>query len=277
MEAVERWNASPKDVEPGLYYMTFKAVARREGTYTNPKRSINFSEDLLEDFMHKIDKHWGPCFGNNLKQNFKKGVYDLTQALGHFSEQFNKLLDGRGTSDNTKVMFSEQVQRFAHGLSQMFLSGRYDVQSRAKEINRMFLSSVDESMAPVYPKILNEGGKGSLARMKRIIKGHVEENLDNMFVKATDTVRSEIEDALSEMQAGFNSEVENLCNTFRQDCLFIASVKARDFNGLNEKHQQAIVAALGKADIDFEALSGAASDHPMPAVALFQDQDWKPL
>lgn len=256
MITVERWGKSPKDpVEPGLYYGTFKAVCRRDGTYTNPRRAYNFGEDLLKPLMQKVDVHWNSVFDTALRGRFTNALRDCAEKLEIFRGSFRNILETRCASEDTKAMFEDQSVRFVKSLHRSSKDAGKVIDTEQKEANRLFEECIEVAMKSAYRACAEECGTGAYARMKAEMRQHVQGNRKIMFLQAADRVRTELEAMLTKVETTIQEEVDELCSNFRQDCLNFISSNSREFTELEESCQKDILAALDEVDTDFCSLT----------------------
>lgn len=269
MITVEKWGKSPKDpVEPGLYYSTFKAVCRRDGAYTNPRKAYNFGADLLDPFMQKIDAQWNSVFDAALKSRFIRAVKQCAEKLKTFVETFQSSLEAGCASENTKATFEEQQVRFAKSLGRTLKLAKKEIDKEQKEANRLFEECIEAAMKSVYRACTQESGAGCYARMKEIMRQHVEEHKDAMFMQAADRVRTELEAMLSERETTVVREVDELCDGFRQDCMNLVSSQSREFTKLADACQKDVLAAINQADVAVCSLTKSEDSNLDPALQL---------
>lgn len=269
LSTVNKWIASPRDpVNPGLWYSTFKAVMRRDGTYANWRKSYNFANDLLEPLVDKIDSQWDLVFNVKINDHFKHAVEESEQKVEHFTKTFETLLTNKGASEKTKYTFAEQVLRFSKSVVGLLLKARRSIQKEQKEANRLFASRIETDMKPIYAILAEESGTGAYLRMKDQLRLHVESQGQSMFDQAVDSVRTELERMLVEIKGVFDHELEELCCSFQLDCVRIVSMNAKEFLRLDEAYQRTILTALGEAEVSFQAITKSLEEDDVTEPAL---------
>lgn len=252
---VDRWIASPRaEAEPGLWYATFKAIIRRGGTYANNRKSYDFGSDLLEPLMNEIDSHWTLVFNNILKDHFQSATDAVSNEMQKFKKNFAKHLTNKGASGRAQKMFWSQASRFESSVVNLLEQAQGVMETEQKEVSRLLVATVEEGMRPIYNILSAEYGRGCYGRMKILIKQHVDRQKDIMFAKAADLVQARLEQIIADVKGNLGRELDAMAVSFRRDCVYIISDKARDFQALREVHQKTVLTALAQGEAGFEVL-----------------------
>lgn len=258
---VDKWTASPKDGnDPGLYYATFKAVIRRDGTYANARQTYNFASDLLKPLREKLHRDWKSVFGQRLKTRFNDAAGQFDAKVKKFSKCFEEILMERGASAVAKHFFEQQLFRFSSSVTRSVVIAGLIIDNESKEADRLFTTTIEEEMRPMYAILNKESGTGSFIRMKNYLRQHIEDNKTIIFQKAATSVQTKLGATLAAAAHTLRCELNELCASFCQDCIHIVSVKAREFQGLSEADQKIILAALLEANASFENLTKAQNE-----------------
>lgn len=255
MLTVNKWVASSRaSVNPGIHFNTFQAIVRRNGVYSNQRKSYNFNRDLLEPFMGIVDSCWTPVFQKTLGLHFESSLEKVGQKVNYFTKIFETILINNGASEMAKQIFVDQVSRYHRSVIGILLTARGSIDTRQKDANRLFAFSVRTDMKPIYASLAQETGTGAYSRMKDRLRHHICYRGCSMFDQAASSVRKELEEMLVTIKVTFERELVKLFHGFQQDCIQIVSTTAEEFMTMNRADQDLILAALAQAEASFQTI-----------------------
>lgn len=153
-----RWGAHT--AEGGLFWATYKAVVRRDGTYHSSTAGFkDFNADLVEPISKRLATGWERTFQNRLPKVFESYTKDSSKILHYFHGMVEERANQNGVGlasiallKNTIYTYEQQFSDFRSVL----INAMNELQRNA---NRDFTPTVVASMHTVYDICSEERGK----------------------------------------------------------------------------------------------------------------------
>ncbi|KAH3977063.1 hypothetical protein HBI56_016220 [Parastagonospora nodorum] len=191
-ETASKWGAHKAD--GGLFWGTYKAVVRRDGSYHSATAGHrDFNADLVNPIIKKLATGWERAFQNRLPKAFDALCRDSGKLLHNFHEAVEERARSNGVGIASLTTLKMQIytyeQLFAD-LNQVLLEKMNELQ---RDANRDFTPTIANIMHTVYDICANESGTGSYKRMKQHMSDYVERCRHHMFSDATLTVKRNLD------------------------------------------------------------------------------------
>ncbi|ETN43542.1 uncharacterized protein HMPREF1541_02701 [Cyphellophora europaea CBS 101466] len=210
-DTVRKWgSAVDRDnrAAGGLYWSTYKAVCRRNGSLSNVNGSNNFNEQLLEPIIQRLAGPWEAVFARRVP-----GILNgLPLNAAHILTSFHDDLESRAIRNGTPVislqMLKQQILVHKETLRDAAGEARGRITEDQRDINREFEPKLTEYMVHAYDVCVQESGPGSFARMKGHMDRHVEQEKRTMFEGAIVHVQGLIKEMLETVQQELLTKVD---------------------------------------------------------------------
>lgn len=191
-ETASKWGAHKAD--GGLFWGTYKAVVRRDGSYHSATAGHrDFNADLVNPIIKKLATGWERAFQNRLPKAFDALTKDSAKLLHNFHEAVEERARSNGVGLASLATLKMQIytyeQLFAD-LNQVLVARMNELQ---RDANRDFTPTIGNIMHTVYDICANECGTGSYKRMKQHMSDYVERCRHTMFSDATLTVKRNLD------------------------------------------------------------------------------------
>ncbi|KAL8835488.1 MAG: hypothetical protein Q9170_003290 [Blastenia crenularia] len=176
----------------GLYWATYKAVCRRDGSFTNAQGLHDWNAQLIEPMIKLIAPGWEKTFTRRVQvvmNSFTKTVPSILKKFHHDIEDRARKL---GTGLASLSMLLHQLTVYEQILKDLASSTKDMVIAAQKDINREFVPVIQGAMQPSYTWCAEESGPGQYKRMKSFMTDHVEQQRNSMFQQSADEVHRQL-------------------------------------------------------------------------------------
>lgn len=272
------WITRQVDGGHGLKYGTYRAICRRDGSRTRSQKSRDFNEDILEPYLTKISTGWERAFCQSIPASLDEFVDTFMMSL----ESFHQTMSSRPELQKCKAaslkVLEKQHQSHEENIRAMVDSIKTSIQSEQRQASRAFLPGIQKEMLKAYSQCANETGQGCFRRMREIMGNHIRENKNNIYRKASQRVKRNL-DRLFEtnrknMDKAARYLVDGLENNFR---MVISSSEMIDASDVARDHIRGV---LHEIDSQFEkvlCMDQMDVDPAKPSQAIPQTVSATPL
>jgi hypothetical protein len=202
----------------------------------------------------KLATGWERSFQNcmpRLFREFIKGCSQIIHETHDTIEQQAKPHDAGSKLAAMKTQTSTYQSLFADldvELSQM-------MNELQREANRVFVSTIAETMSEIYDICANEHGKGSYARMKDHMAQHVDVHRRTMFTKATRAVKVQLQGTCDKLESLMVEKTSELHANMRIDYMrALGSIQA-DASEELENLRKDVSALVSSANAHFAPIA----------------------
>ncbi|KAL9075583.1 MAG: hypothetical protein Q9157_003987 [Trypethelium eluteriae] len=223
-DTVGRWGDIPNRdnyLGGGVPYMTYKALCRREGVFTNAKGRHDWNEQLYEidPMMKALMSTWERTFQRlpHTLQRFARGAFD---SIRSFHATIIPRAIEKGASPVAIKTLTEQLGTYPTFLQAVGNRVARAINDQQKEASRQFTPGIAAALRSAYEQCANESGLGSFKRMKATMMQHVANNKDQMFGDAAATVQKQLRglyrNAENQLKEPINELLVRLDRDYRQ-------------------------------------------------------------
>ncbi|KAL2073412.1 hypothetical protein VTL71DRAFT_10736 [Oculimacula yallundae] len=222
-----------------LAWGTWRAVVRRNGKFEkqNPKLTYDLNKRLTKPFMKPILSPWKILFRNKLPLHHRIYTSLVLEALSNFRLSFKcsiketcgvfpplQRIMARVSADQDRVTSSVNS----------YLKIR---QTRAEEARENIPGYIRTSLQPFYTECMLIKGRGSLTRMKDLLRDFVEAHARSMFEQASYATISELKKVDKILIREPSSEVQKILDSIIEDLRHIINTSAAPLQTLEIKKE----------------------------------------
>ncbi|KAJ4289692.1 hypothetical protein N0V90_011021 [Kalmusia sp. IMI 367209] len=243
----------------GLYYMTYKAVVRRGGSYHSPAAGHReFNAELLDPITKRLATGWERAFQRRLPRAIETYAEDAAKAL----YAFHAKIEERARQNKIGLANLAMLKGTIYTYERMFHNFNAQLCIRMTELqrdaNRDFVPAVATIMKTVYDICANEYGTGSYMRMKNHMATFVPQQSAKMFLAATETVEQALLQMCRELEEKMANKVDEIFSLMRTDYTRVlgGAQATQDVMSKPEQYLRAEVnAQLREIDSQFERIA----------------------
>ncbi|OAL63402.1 hypothetical protein A7C99_5796 [Trichophyton rubrum] len=202
--APPRWNRVKKD--GGISYPTYKAICRRSGEFRDGKGNrYNWNKELT--------------FTRQIPHLLNKTSDSLRRDIGEFHKNVMKNVRTLNESDSRSKILNDQCLRYKEKIKQIihFITDKID--SKQKELNRIFVPSITTALKPAYIEVSTIKGAGAFPKIKAIIANSVSQSKNDMFLGTVDFIKMELEELVNALVDLIDLDVERIFDDMGDDYL----------------------------------------------------------
>ena len=271
----QRWGL-PVDHENraagGLHWATYKAVVRRDGSFTGSKGTNNFNEQLIEPLIRHLAGPWESVFARRMP-----GILNsLPGNAGHILTTFHNEVESRAVRNGASIaafqMLKHQISVYKETLKDAMTEARGLITEKQRNINREFEPTILEHMLPVYEMCAAESGRGSFQRMKGNMRSHIEDKKATMFEDAVGHIRDLVKGMLKEVKEILLVKVDAVFEAVDRD--YTGVIVGKDHGKKKEVFprdqrmtRKAILGFIESAEMILKKAVGLEADIPLAAGA----------
>ena len=251
-----KWGAPRKADDPGLHFLTYRAICCRDGRFAKRTTEHNFNGDLAAPFMRMIDPRWNKVFNRNVLAILWKEIQQCKGKIDAFQTTFGSILTALGYPADMKEMFENQLESFVKSVNLVLQDIRSTIKAEQKVANRLCTETIQREMNDVYLKCASETGEGCFMRMKNQMQTHLESCKDAMFDEVRTQIRATLLKMMEVVKKTSMRSLQTACEEFRRDCGYLISREGREFGNLDEGVRNEILSLLEEAKASFDAAAG---------------------
>lgn len=221
-----------------MLWATYKATCRRSGVYAGASGPRDFNADLLEPISKQLATGWERAFLRRLPQVLENFAAVARLHLENFHRRVVEHFKQRGTNHAGISMLSQQLRTHVTRLKEIPGMLRTVIQDLQRDASRGFHPVVTRDMEPGYdacvkergmfdlhPLVISEltllTGPGSYARMKTHMIDHVQTQGQGMFVRSTESVKTELQALCERVEQEMRAQVLDIYNLLARDYLAV--------------------------------------------------------
>ena len=224
----------------GVHFSTYKAICRRSGIYTGGSTGAHdWNGQLMEPLIQHIAAGW--------EKNFTRRVPAVMQGLARNSNNllrlFHRDVAQRAQTTGTGLaglnMLEQQLQNYDEMFKDLAGTSKDNINKEQREINREFVPIIQNALLQAYTSSAEERGKyyqalsrfrislpnifnlitgrGSFARMKGHVVGHIEHQRHQMFQDSCDHVRILLRKVLRGVEELMENKAEEVFQMMKLD------------------------------------------------------------
>ncbi|KAM9843775.1 nuclear GTPase SLIP-GC-like [Aulostomus maculatus] len=159
----------PRDREERGFYRILKCTFKNRGIYK--PRNIDLNGKLAIHLTESIDRIFKKIFPNNAES----GVFN--RDLNTFSLDIDEMIHQDNRFELKLLFLKTEEAKIKSKMNKL-------IKERKKEIYRVLLKTIAETMAECYEEAEKVQGQGTLEKMRDILKDHVRRSKNTMFEKA---------------------------------------------------------------------------------------------
>ena len=196
--------------EGGLHWSTYKAVVRRNGSYTNASGPILFNEQLIEPIFKHIATGWEKSFTRQSPGVLQSLVTSVDQLVHTFHDDVEKRALRNDGSVARFMMLKHGLLTYREMIADATNRTKKDISEKQKDINQGFVPVVADLMNPVYDYCTEERGAGSFKRMKAGMADHIANSEKEIFTTSTRHVQDRTNAMIKEVGDEFESSIDEV-------------------------------------------------------------------
>ncbi|EGD97854.1 hypothetical protein TESG_05359 [Trichophyton tonsurans CBS 112818] len=215
--APSRWNRVKKS--GGISYTTYKAICRRSGEFRDGKGNHYTHVYRANPLMAIIGLAWERAFTRQIPQVLNKTSDSLRRDIGEFHRDVMKNVRTLNESDSRSKILNDQSLRYKERIKQIihFVTDKMD--SKQKELNRIFIPSITTALRPAYGEASTIKGAGAFPKIKAIIANRVSQSKNDMFLGTVDIIKMELEELVNSLVDLIDLDVERIFHDMGEDYL----------------------------------------------------------
>ncbi|KAL8869331.1 MAG: hypothetical protein Q9174_004351 [Haloplaca sp. 1 TL-2023] len=220
MSTVEKWAMPVNKADRragGYYYVEYKAICRRGGTYSNQYGDHEWNEALLQPMLRIILPAWERVFSRRVPQILQSFTQRANQLLTEFHEQARHRAQelGRGTENLDRLFVQLETwqvifENHTNGL-------KAAIKHSQKNANREFVPVVRAALRVTYDHCAVQRGPGSLVRIKDIMHAGVDDKRLTMFQSSANVVKNTLEAMIKTQGEVLKHKLNDTMRDFRHD------------------------------------------------------------
>ncbi|KAF2006217.1 hypothetical protein P154DRAFT_517885 [Amniculicola lignicola CBS 123094] len=273
--AVGRWHA-PR-ASGGLAWSTYKAIVRRDGTYTSPSRGpCDFNIELSQPITKRLATGWERAFQHRLPKVFQSYTKNLGQLLHKFHEVVEERARENGVGFAHIQLLANQIDTYEQLFGELQTTLITDMNELQRDANREFTPTIVSLMHAAYEACASEAGQGCFARMKTHMVNYVDTARHQMFTAATTTVRQRLTHMCRALEEKMANKADEIYMSMKRDYMSVlgGATLSDDANKLSKEERtmrSAVKAILFEIDAKFEGLANGQIEEIVDADAEMQD------
>ncbi len=201
----------------GLYWATYNAVVRRDGSFTNANGQHDFNEQLTEPIIRHVAGQWEKIFCRRLAPVLSGLFSNGSTLLTKFHDEVANRAVKNGASFAAFQMLKQQIPVYKETLKDASASVKDEITTKQRDINREFVPAIKDSMPDVYSTCLIESGPGQFNRMKGHMDRHVESAKQSMFEESTAGVENQLNAMLKEVKKSLIGKTDDIFMAIKRD------------------------------------------------------------
>ncbi|EFQ97985.1 hypothetical protein MGYG_01021 [Nannizzia gypsea CBS 118893] len=213
-----RWNRGKKN--GGIAHSTYKAICRRSGEFRDGKgKRYDWGRELAEPMMAIIRPAWERAFIRQIPQLLNKISDSLRRDMGEFHRSVMRDVRTLSQTNSRTNILNDQCLIYKEKIRQTihFVTGKMD--SKQKDLNRIFIPTITLALRPAYSTVLRIKGAGSFEKIKDTIANCVADSKYDMFHRAINTIKVELEEFANALVDLVGLDVENVFDGMSEDYL----------------------------------------------------------
>ena len=255
LDIARSWGRTTAKGGMGIPWQTYKAIVKREGSYSNRTRAFNFNADLAQPFMEPLDKNWDDVFNQQTEMHLESTVSTCELVADEFRKAFLEHMRLKGCSEVDMTTFMGQLERFLNYVRRSLREAGTTINSKQKTINRVPEEHVSAKLKPIYQAASRESGAGMYGRMRDLVEGAINHERRSIFNQANEKVQHGIEEFLTEGEGTVKLKLERCCDSLGQDCHHFVSLEERTFFHLADDEQREILLRMEEVEDVLKRLS----------------------
>ncbi len=187
----------------GLYYMTYKAVTRRDGVYTSPSAgAVDFNQELCDPMEKEFSTEWQSVLDSTIRRLLAESETKILALATSACQSFAQSLGSNGVAaDRLGNMLNTANRSTTTALKTSFTQMRTIARDAQRELSRELLPAVKEKMKSSYEAARTApGGSGVFERMKGAMVSNSQRAVNEMFDSAMDKLIKGIEALIKRLE-----------------------------------------------------------------------------
>ncbi|MCJ1312890.1 hypothetical protein MMC25_006566 [Agyrium rufum] len=166
-------------------WVTYKAIYRRDGNYSNGQGPHDWNTALSEPMIKHLAGGWERMFSRCNQAIFSSFATESKKTLHKFHKEVSKRARKSGAAIAGLPMLKQQINACEAILKDLGIITKEVVNTEQKEINRTFVPVITKAMHEAYQICTDEAGPGSYMCMKSAMNSHVATARSAMFQDST--------------------------------------------------------------------------------------------
>jgi hypothetical protein len=170
-KTLRRWNRPANGAYPseGVYYhLTYKAICRRHGVFTNAKGLHDWNAQLAEPILKAVSSGWERTFARQIPMIFHAEGSQAAISIKLFHDSVDAGAGAHGGSAERIQTLSQQLGNYQGLLRDLFHAQARTIVAQRKEISRKFQPTIAEELHSAYSGCNDENGKNPEMSIYRV-------------------------------------------------------------------------------------------------------------
>lgn len=230
----------------GFHFMTFRAIVRRSGVYSNAHGLHDLNAQLCEPILRILASHWEKAFSRKMPVVLASFVRKSKSLLNTFHFEIEKRCLEKGVGIAGMSMLKNQVQMYEVAFAELAAAEREVAIEHSKEANRAFQPVITNEMQPTYDYCTSEGGSGCYARMKAHMSAHMDGNKEAMFCNSTEHVKTMLKAMVKDVELGLGEGADEAFGKIKRDYMQVVGGVRLPQGQVMSKAERTMRAAVAK-------------------------------
>ncbi len=250
MTTVVSWGAKSRRTKSerapdknGLFFMTYKAVSRRDGVYNSQSAgAVDLNQELCDPMEREFSTEWQSVLDSTIRSLLADGERKILQLSTTACQNFAQSLRQSGVAaDRLASMLNTANRSATTALKSSFSEMRKIATDAQRELSRELLPAVKEKMKASYTSVLNAtGGKGVFERMKTAMVSNSQHAVNDMFDSAMDKLMKGIQALIKRLESLIES-TSNVVGKSLENVFSILWDDKSDKTKLIDPHMQKLI------------------------------------
>ena len=187
----------------GLYYMTYNAVARRDGVYTSKSAgAIDLNQELCDPMEKEFSTEWQAVLDSTIRRLLAESERKIFQLATSACQSFAQTLRSNGVAaDRLGNMLNTANRSATTSLKASFAQMGSIARDAQRELSRELLPAVQQKMKSSYTSVRSsQGGPGVFERMKGAMVSNSQHAVNDMFDSAMDKLMKGIKALIKRLE-----------------------------------------------------------------------------
>jgi hypothetical protein len=225
-DTASKWGAPvnrENRAQGGLFWATYKAVCRRDETYSNAQGPIDFNLQLTEPIIKQLGSHWEKAFARRLPHVLQAFTKRTKELLQKFHKEVHARAMQSGTGIAGMAMLGQQLTNYEHIFQDLTNQMTQVIGDRQRDANREFTPVIARRLLSAYQYCTAESGSGSYMRMKDHMLSHVDTHRQTMFRESTEEVKSHLTQMCRQVEEQMSNKADEVFALMRRDYMMVVT------------------------------------------------------
>jgi hypothetical protein len=171
----------------------------------------------VNPIIKKLATGWERSFQDYMPKFFQSYIEGCSKLLDEAHEAIKHRTKPNNAGFMSLVALDTQISTYKSLVADLSLELIGKTNELQREANRIFSSTIADSMYDVYDKCAKESGKGCYVRMKRNMTEYIDTHRCTMFPRATIAVKAQLREMCITLEAFMAEKTKEIYTNMRDD------------------------------------------------------------